>query len=127
MTGLAGAAQAPASGRTEAEVSDEVAAFVRPSGKPYRPRKAGLRAHSWEGEDDCGVVVFGTLDPERARPFAAQMCGYWYGMPLAVDPEPGWYRDGFAYGERRWVPDGKRGAPGVIFRAEDPPLVEVRP
>lgn len=94
----------------------------RPNGKPYRPRKTELRAHAYENEDDCGVIVFGTLDPDRARPFAEQVCNHWYGMPQAVDPQPGWYRDGFVYGERRWIPDEKRGAPGVMFRAEDAPL-----
>lgn len=108
-------------------MSDEAAVIVRPNGKPYRPRRPGLRAHAWEGEDDCGVVVFGTLDPDRARAFAAQMCTHWYGMPVVVDPEPGWYRDAFVYGERRWTRDPERGAPGVMFRAEDAPLAEPRP
>ncbi|MFD6770615.1 hypothetical protein ACFWC6_30830 [Micromonospora chalcea] len=96
--------------------------ITRPNGKPYRPRKPGLRAHAYENEDDCGVIVFGTLDPEQARPFAAEMCNHWYGMPMAVNPAPGWYRNGFRDGERAWIPDEQRGAPGVMFRAEDAPL-----
>lgn len=95
----------------------------RPNGKPYRPRNAGLRARAWENpDDDCGVVVLGTLDPDRARSFAEEMCAHWFDLPVAVDPVPGWYREGFHYGERRWTQDEERGAPGVMFRAEDAPL-----
>ena len=101
--------------------------ITRPNGKPYRPRTTELRAHAWEGEYDCGVVVFGTLDPDRARSFAAAMCDHWYGMPVAVDSRPGWYRDGFRYGERAWVRDEERGAPGVMFKAEDAPPAEAQP
>ncbi|MFI6333245.1 hypothetical protein ACIBBG_33960 [Micromonospora chersina] len=71
--------------------------------------------------------MFGTLDLDRAAPFASKMCNHRYGMPVAVEPQPGWYRDGFVYGERRWMRDEERGAPGVIFRAEDAPLAEVQP
>lgn len=105
-----------------ADAPRKAAVIERPNGKPYRARTAELRAHSWEEDDDRGVIVFGTLDPERARPFADEMCAYWHSVPLAVDPVPGWYRDAFRYGERCWIPDEKRGAPGVMFRAEDAPL-----
>lgn len=103
-------------------MSDKTDVITRPNGKPYRPRSSGLRAHAWEGEDDGGVIVFGTLDPDRARPLAAEVCAHWYGMPVVLDPAPGWYRDGFEYGERRWIRDEERGAPGVMFRAVDAPL-----
>ncbi|MCX5066747.1 hypothetical protein OOJ91_12910 [Micromonospora lupini] len=99
-----------------------VEVIARPNGKAYRPRKAGLRARPWEDDSGCGVVVFGTLDPDRARRFAGEMCAYWYDLPAVVNPQPGWYRDGFRYGERAWVRDEKRGAPGVMFAAEDGPL-----
>lgn len=94
--------------------------MTRPNGKVYRPRR-GLRAHAWEDDDrdERGVIVFGTLDPQRAQEFANRMCAYWYGMPEAVTPIPGWYRDGFQYGQRAWVCDDERGAAGVMFRAYD--------
>lgn len=97
--------------------------ITRPSGKPYRPRKPGLRAHSWQNpDDDCGVIVFGTLDPDRAHSFAVEMCRHWHGLPEAISPEPGWWRQTFVDGELRWVYDAVRGAPGVMFTAEDAPL-----
>lgn len=97
--------------------------ITRPNGKPYRPRKPGLRARAWDNQEDgCGVIVFGTLDPDRARPFATEMCNYWHDLPVAADPQPGWYREAFVYGDLRWIGDEKRGAPGVMFTAEDGPL-----
>ncbi|MFJ1539196.1 hypothetical protein ACIODS_11705 [Micromonospora chalcea] len=98
----------------------KTAALTRPNGKTYRPRKPGLRAHSWRNDDDtCGVIVFGTLDPERAHAFAVEMCRYWHGLPEAVDPKPWWYRQTFISGELTWTEDAERGAPGVMFTAED--------
>jgi hypothetical protein len=90
--------------------------MTRPDGRPYRPRKAGLRARAWaNGDDECGVVIFGTLDPERAQAFADESCSHWYGDGRAARPEPGWYRDTFRYGERLFAVDEKRGAAGVYF------------
>jgi len=95
--------------------------FTRPNGKPYKPRSPKLVAHAWENYDDCrsGVIILGTLNPERAHDFAVQMCRYWYGCKLAVNPEPGWFRDGFYQGDRTWLDDSVRGRPGVQFTAED--------
>jgi len=97
--------------------------LTRPNGKLYRPRRKLLYAHAWENDgydEDCGVIVLGTLDVERARELAVEMCRYWYDMAVAADPAPvpGWWRDGFWYGERRWAYDDLRGAPGVMFWAE---------
>jgi hypothetical protein len=106
----------------------EAKVITRPNGKPYRPRKPGLRAQSWDNQEDgCGVIVFGTLDPGHAHAFAVEMCKHWYGLPEAITPEPGWYRSGFASGQLAWRVDEEHGAPGVMFTAEDGPLLELQP
>ncbi len=93
--------------------------FVRPNGKPYRPRTSGLRARAWENpesyEQSAGVIVFGTLNPDEAHAFALVSAGYWFGTGEVNEPVSGWWRDGFDRGERTWVADGERGAPGVMF------------
>ncbi len=95
-------------------------ALARPDGRDYRPRRQGLHARGWENPDDCGVIVFGTLDPETALPLARGACASLYGS-VALDPRPGWYRDTFRRGERVFDVDEKRGAPGVWFTCgEDP-------
>ncbi len=94
---------------------------TRPNGKPYRPRTNSLRAQAWEnhGHDErAGVIVFGTLNPDEARSLAQESAAYWYGdadCNQLTDPGPGWYRDGFVNGERTWIQDAERGAPGVMF------------
>lgn len=90
--------------------------ITRPDGRPYRPRKPGLRARAWENDDEQGVIVFGTLDSAAASQFALESAAYWYGGGgSVVDPEPDWFRDCFRGGERRWERDEHRGAPGVRF------------
>jgi hypothetical protein len=95
--------------------------FVRPNGKPYRPRVTTLRARAWEnldGDQAQGVIVFGTLNPSEARQLAYDSCNYWYGDADSyglADAAPGWWRDTFTYAGRAWVEDGDRGVPGVMF------------
>lgn len=92
----------------------------RPDGRPYIARRSRLRAAAWENpQGDAGVVVLGTMDIERAQPFALQSAVYWYGPGRVVSPQPGWWRDGFHGSERGWLQDEKRGAPGVMFTWED--------
>lgn len=99
-------------------------AFVRPNGKPYRPRKPGLRAKSWQNEwgtEDYGVIVFGSLDPDRTHPFAEQACRSWSnGDEVMHGPQPGWWRVAMRAGGRQWVDDPVRGAPGVMWTGESP-------
>lgn len=97
--------------------------FVRPNGKPYRPRTTELRARAWENhggfaEDCAGVIVLGTLNVEEARPLAQSSAEAWYGDAdtfRLIEPASGWWRDSFTAEGRAWIPDGERGAPGVMF------------
>ena len=89
--------------------------IVRPDGRIYRPRNPRLRIRAWGSDHPCGVIVFGTLDPDEALPHARAACRYWYEGDTVRNPRPGWYRDGFHWGERQWVRDERRGAPGVSF------------
>lgn len=96
--------------------------FVRPNGKPYRPRTDKLRARAWENsgspDDACGVIIFGTLNVEEAQAFAAESAAHWFGAGIVAEPVSGWWRDAIERGERRWVGDEVRGAPGVMFTWE---------
>lgn len=101
--------------------------IVRPNGKPYRPRSTDLLAVEWENDDGrsagdrYGVIVFGTLDPDRARPVAEEAARHGFLGPSGVvlDGRPGWLRDGFVGGVRLWVHDEVRGRPCVTFPVED--------
>jgi hypothetical protein len=97
--------------------------FVRANGKPYRPRTNKLRARAWENhgghdDDSCGVIVFGTLNAEEAQKFALESAAHWFGTGAVQRPESGWWRDAFQRGERTWIEDAERGAPGVMFTWE---------
>jgi hypothetical protein len=97
--------------------------FVRPNGKPYRPRTGNLRARAWENhgghdDDSCGVIVFGTLNAEEAQAFALESGAHWFGAGIVTEPVSGWWRDAIERGDRRWVEDDVRGAPGVMFTWE---------
>lgn len=93
--------------------------LTRPDGRPYRPRKTSLRARAWENhgylDDGSGVIIFGTLSPDEAQRFALEAAEHWFGPGSVGQPAPGWWRDTFDRGERCWVQDGRRGAPGVMF------------
>lgn len=91
--------------------------ITRPDGRVYRARK--VTAYPFASGDDwiTGVLVIGTHDVGRARALAEQVVlrdvgrGY-----AAVDPETGWWHDGFQGGERIWIHDPVRGRAGVMFR-----------
>lgn len=101
--------------------------ILRPSGKPYRPRR--VRVHPWEDEytlkieETAGALVLGTHDVEAARALAAQACAYHFGTEYAVKPRLGWWRAGYAgqTGELSWVHDEQTGAAGVMFTASHDP------
>lgn len=95
--------------------------FTRPNGKTYRPRSPKLVAHAWEDTHyvdlEQGVIIFGTLDPDKAQAFASEMCNYWFHTRVVDDPQPGWYRNTFRDGRLTWIEDSDRGRPGVMFTA----------
>lgn len=100
--------------------------MVRPNGKVYRPRATALVVAKWEHDDYSttdagpGVIVFGTLDPETARPLAAKYLQRWLGATVEPErPRPGWYGFRVVRGDRIWSRDGKRGRPGVQFSGVD--------
>ena len=98
--------------------------ITRPDGRVYRSRKVTANAVIDEDEFVCGVMVLGTHDVGRAKPLADWLAADTTGRGFAaIDPETGWWRDGFECGERRWVNDEVRGRPGVLFRE----IVEVSP
>src|ERR1044072_3334958 len=89
--------------------------IVRPDGRVYRPRSARPRIRAW-GRDSAGwggVIVFGPLEVDRALPPARAACRYWYEGDAVRNPRPGWDRDGFHWGERRWIRGERRRAPGA--------------
>jgi hypothetical protein len=93
---------------------------MRPDGRLYRPRKLTAEGVDTDDGNLSGVLVFGTHDPETARPladeFAVQQAGQSY---RALDPVPGWWRSGFAGGEQCWIGDEKSGRAAVLFQRID--------
>lgn len=97
--------------------------ITRPNGTLYRPRRVIAYEVGGDGITD-GVLVLGTHDQHRAKALADQVARSVAGTGFAAaDPRPGWYRDGFEAGERRWVSDEARGRAGVWFCD----IVEVTP
>ena len=90
--------------------------ITRPDGRPYSPRKLVAHAVANDDEDLVGVLVLGTHDVLRARALADKYVAWQIGDDYAaVTYSTGWWRDGFEYGCRRWVPDPVRGRAGVMF------------
>lgn len=96
--------------------------LIRPNGKLYRPRK--VTCHAWVDSNDevSGVLVLGTHNIDVAQPLADEAVRCWADGSMRAEPwrEPGWYRDGYAYGERAWVDDPLRGRAGIMFEAVYP-------
>jgi hypothetical protein len=103
-------------------MSDRPPPIERPNGKLYRPR--GVVAHRWENPDapwadECGVIVIGTHDIERARPLATEAIQRWFDADMiAVRPVVDWYRLTYHYGAMTWKRDPVRGGAGVEFTAD---------
>lgn len=92
---------------------------VRPDGRVYRPRR--LVVQEWEDDWESGVLVLGTHDVVRARALALGVCHRDHGPEsTALFVATGWYRDGYAYGERAWIHDDVRGRAGVKFEVVAP-------
>jgi hypothetical protein len=103
------------------DAAARLAPIERPNGKPYRPRS--IRTAVWEDDDAWsewrgGAVVMGTHDVEAARPLATAAIRRHFDAELvAANPEVGWWRLSFHFGELRWMPDEQRGPAGVMFTA----------
>lgn len=95
---------------------------MRPNGKIYRPRK-GLRMIAFDDYDgDAHVAILGTHDIEAALA-AFPDGGFW--CPYLVEPQLGWVRQTFRYGEPFIdCDDTVGGAAAVIFRESDGPEEE---
>lgn len=97
--------------------------ITRPDGRPYRPRTPGLRYQAWtnDPEPGRGVIVLGLLDDRYpVREHASGLAAYWFDESrhdyTLTDPQPGWWRNAYRHrGERAWVRDERRGAPGVMY------------
>jgi hypothetical protein len=98
-------------------------AIERPNGALYRPRHLSANAVVDEDQILSGVIVLGTHDVAAAAPLADEYAQWQLGASAkAIDPLPGWYRDGFEGGARRWITDEVRGRAGVWFREIAEPL-----
>lgn len=94
----------------------QIEVIMRPNGKPYRPRQISAHAIVDDNALD-GVMVLGTHDIARAQALADSYAQWQLGGSYrAAQPEPGWYRDGWECGVRRWLHDEERGRAGVMFR-----------
>ena len=89
---------------------------MRPYGGFYRPRK--LVAEQVDEDDEfTSVLVFGTHNPDVARPLADALAMRTAGSTFrALDPVTGWWRDGFTGGRRGWVSDEETGRAAVMFQ-----------
>ena len=90
---------------------------TRPDGRIYKSRK--VVAHAVVDDDELlsGVMVLGTHDIGRVQELADSYAVWQLGKGhVAVEPQTGWWRDGFECGRRRWVRDPEAGRAGVWFR-----------
>lgn len=93
------------------------APIVRPNGKLYRPLQVLGHGVLDDNEELTAILVTGTHDIGRAQKLANQCVAWWIDPGyVAVKPEAGWWRDGFACGRRSWIYDDVRGRAGVTFR-----------
>jgi len=103
-------------------MTTELAPVERPDGRLYRPRK--VAAYAWENDTvhdwSAGAVVLGTHDVEAAQALADSAVKAWFGGELsAVEPELGWWRSSYFYGDPTWVDDPVHGRAGVWFTAKE--------
>jgi hypothetical protein len=106
-------------------------AVERPNGKLYRPRKIAAQIVS-DGDEETGVVIFGTHDLEQARQAAEQKLAAYneslYSPPevaqhLVGEGKPVWWRAQLSHFEDDspyyvFREDPERGRAGVEFSIE---------
>lgn len=94
----------------------DLPAIRRPNGRLYRPRNLAAVMLSDEDGIESAVLVLGTHGQEAARPLADDSARRYAGRGyVAVNPVPGWWRDGIERGERVWVWDDVTGRAGLRF------------
>lgn len=101
----------------------ELAPVERPNGKLYRPRKIACYPVADANEITAGVCILGTHDLAVAQPLADASVACWIESGyIAIEPETGWFREGYESGRPMWVRDEVRGRAGIMFRevAEKP-------
>ncbi len=93
---------------------------VRPNGKVYRPRNrpraVRVEVEDWRSDYSEVVTVLGTHDVERARALALRLASDVSERPLWGEQ---WYRLAIRNGDRVYVQDEVRGAPGLDFGVVD--------
>jgi hypothetical protein len=88
----------------------------RPDGRMYRPRKIIAYPVADDEEMTSGIMVLGTHDVSRAQPLADRCASAWVdGGYVAIEPETGWYREGYEAGRPMWLRDPVKGRAGVWF------------
>lgn len=98
-------------------VTAPLAPVTRPDGRVYRPRK--IVACAVADDDEClsGVTVLGTHDMTIAQREADWYAQWQLGRgSAALDPETGWFREGYEDGRPMWIRDPVKGRAGVMFR-----------
>lgn len=89
---------------------------TRPDGRVYRPRKVVACAVADDGEFLSGVCVLGTHDLAVAQVLADRYAAWQLGKgSVALEPEAGWFREGYESGRLMWVRDPAKGRAGVMF------------
>ena len=93
-----------------------LAPITRPDGRVYRPLKIAAYAVADEDEFLSGVTVLGTHDMTVAQQMADEYAAWQLGSgSVALEPETGWFREGFESGRRMWIRDPAKGRAGVMF------------
>lgn len=90
---------------------------TRPDDRLYQPRKIVAWPVVDGDEIIIAVIIPGTHDLGMAQPLADQYAAWQLGSSyVAVNPETGWFRDGYEGGSRWWIDDPVYGRAGVMFR-----------
>jgi hypothetical protein len=101
---------------TETITRDELAVITRPDGRVYRPRKIVACAVADDEDFLAGVCVLGTHDLAVAQLRADGYAEWQLGRgSAALDPETGWFREGYENGQPMWIRDPVKGRAGVMF------------
>lgn len=89
---------------------------TRPDGRVYRPRKITGHAVADDGDLLSGVCILGTHDLAVAQPLADEYASWQLGSgSVALEPETGWFREGYESGRPMWIRDPVKGRAGVMF------------